>query len=121
MLFLLIVPSAIIGPEFNWECLQTWCQRMVKPFVVEGATSPQEVNQSLFGVLTRLLTEMMPGRGRYQVHLDLNLASLPPWLVGYLIKAVAFGLAGDCWRVCAGRRPRIGATRGFWARWPWWF
>ena len=37
---------------------------------------------------------MIPGRGRYQVHLDLNVASLPPRLVGYLIKAVVFGLLG---------------------------
>jgi alpha-1,2-mannosyltransferase len=94
VLFLLIVPSAIIGPQFNWECLTTWYHRMVTPFVVKHTSSPQEVNQSLFGVLTRLLTEMMPGRGRYQVHLDLNLASWPPWLVNYLIKAVALGFLG---------------------------
>jgi len=67
---------------------------MVKPFVLKHASSVQESNQSLFGVLTRLLTEMMPGRGRYEVHLDLNLVSLPSWLVNYLIKAVAFGLLG---------------------------
>ena len=94
VLFLLIVPSAIIGPQFNWECLTTWCQRMVTPFVAGRAKSFQESNQSLFGVLTRLLTEMMPGKGRYEVHLDLNLASWPPWLVGYLIKAVALSLLG---------------------------
>ena len=94
VLFLLVVPSVIIGPEFNWECLATWCQRMVKPFVLKDATSPQESNQSIFGVLTRLFTEMMPGRGRYQVHLDLNLVSWPPWLVNYLIKAVAIGFLG---------------------------
>jgi alpha-1,2-mannosyltransferase len=92
LLFLLVVPSLIIGPEFNWECLQTWWQHMVKPFVSGKAMSPQEVNQSLFGVMTRLLTEMIPGRGRYQVHLDLNVASLDPRVVGYLIKAMVFGL-----------------------------
>ncbi len=37
VLFLLIVPSVIIGPEFNWECLQTWCQHMVKPFVIKDS------------------------------------------------------------------------------------
>jgi alpha-1,2-mannosyltransferase len=94
VLFLLVVPGAIIGPEFNWECLTTWCQRMVKPFVNGSAKSFQESNQSFFGVLTRLLTDMMPGKGRYDVHLDLNVLSLPAWLVAYVVKAVAIGLVG---------------------------
>ena len=36
-IFLLIVPSAVIGPEFNGECLGMWWHRMVAPFVVQGA------------------------------------------------------------------------------------
>ena len=71
-----------------------WWHRMVTPFVVKGAASPQEVNQSLFGVLSRLLTDLTPGQGRYDTHLDLNVLSLPPWLVSYLIKAVALCLVG---------------------------
>jgi alpha-1,2-mannosyltransferase len=67
---------------------------MVTPFVVKGASSPQAVNQSLFGVFSRLFTELTPGKGPYDVHLDLNVASWPPWLVNYLIKAVALGLVG---------------------------
>jgi alpha-1,2-mannosyltransferase len=112
VLFLLIVPSVIIGPAFNWECLTTWGQRMVKPFVLKHASSSQESNQSLFGVLSRLLTEMMPGKDRYQVHLDLHLVSLPAWLVNYLIKAVALGFLGLLAFLCrtpAGNRrdPRL--------------
>ena len=55
-IFLVIIPSAVIGPEFNGECLGMWWHRMVTPFVVKGATSPQEINQSFPGVLMRLLT-----------------------------------------------------------------
>ncbi len=50
-IFLFIVPSAVIGTEFNGECLRMWWQRMVTPFVVKGAASPQEINQSFPGVL----------------------------------------------------------------------
>jgi hypothetical protein len=94
VLFLLIVPSLIIGPRFNFECLQMWWHRMLTPFLVEGSTSPQEVNQSMMGVLTRLLTEITPGTNRYDVHLDVNLVAWPPHLVSYLIKALAVGLVG---------------------------
>ena len=65
---------------------------MLTPFLVEGSASPQEINQSMVGVLTRLLTEITPGTSRYDVHLDVNLVSWPPQLVGYLVKALAVGL-----------------------------
>ena len=93
-LFLLAVPSLIIGPGFNLQCLQMWWHRMLTPFLVEGSTSPQEINQSLMGVLTRLFTEITPGTNRYDLHLDVNLVSWPPNLVSYLIKALAVGLVG---------------------------
>jgi len=91
-IFLLIVPSIVIGPQFNAECFGMWWNRMVTPFVVKGATSSQEVNQSLPGVFSRLLTQLTPGQGRYDPHHVLNVLSLPPWLVSYLIKAVALCL-----------------------------
>jgi alpha-1,2-mannosyltransferase len=76
------------------QCLQMWWHRMLTPFLVEGSTSPQEFNQSLPGVLTRLFTEITPGTNRYDLHLDVNLVSWPPDLVSYLIKALAVGLVG---------------------------
>ena len=93
-LFLVAVPSLIIGPQFNFQCLQMWWHRMLTPFLVEGSTSPQEINQSLMGVLTRLFTEITPGTNRYDLHLDVNLVSWPPNLVSHLIKALAVGLVG---------------------------
>ena len=50
-MFLFVVPSAVIGPQFNFECLRMWSHRMVTPFVVKGAFSPQEANQSVSGVI----------------------------------------------------------------------
>jgi hypothetical protein len=99
-IFLLIVPSAVIGPEFNGECLGMWWHRMVTPFVVKGNASPQEINQSIPGVLMRLLTYVTPGNGRYDTHLDLHLTSLPPWMVNYLIKGVALFLLGMLATLC---------------------
>jgi alpha-1,2-mannosyltransferase len=93
-IFLLIVPSMVVGPQFNGECLGMWWHRMVTPFVMKGASSSQEVNQSLLAVLMRLLTDLIPGQGRYDNHLEVNLASLPAWMVSYLFKAVAVALVG---------------------------
>jgi hypothetical protein len=94
VLFLLVVPSLIVGTGFNLECLQTWVQRMLTPFLVDGNASPQEINQSMVGVLTRLLTEIPPGTNRYDLHLDVNLVSWPPQLVSYLVKFFSLGLIG---------------------------
>jgi hypothetical protein len=80
-----------------------WWHRMINPFLVKGAGSPQEINQSMVGVLTRLFTEIKPGTNRYDVHMDLNLISLPPRLVSYLIKAIAIGLVGLLAWLCRTR------------------
>jgi hypothetical protein len=93
-LFLVVVPSLIIGPEFNFECLTTWWKRMLSPFLVNGDASDQEINQSMIGVLTRLLTDSKTGVGRYDVHLDVNLVSWSPRVVSFLVKSMAIGLVG---------------------------
>ena len=94
VLFLLVVPSLIVGPRFNLHCLTMWWHRMLTPFLVEGNTSPQEINQSMVGVLTRLLTEIPPGTNRYDLHLDVNVVSWPPQVVSYLVKCITLGLVG---------------------------
>lgn len=105
-LFLLVIPGLIIGPTFNGECLATWWHRMLSPFFSKGFVSPQEINQSMVGVLTRLLTDTKTGGGRYDVHLDLNLVSWPPRLVGLLLKAVSVGLVGLLALFCRTRTER---------------
>jgi hypothetical protein len=87
-IFLLIVPSLIIGPQFNGECLGTWWHRMVTPFVVDGAASPVEINQSMVGWLYRMLTNRGPGQGPYAQDRDVNILALPPSVVRLLIKIV---------------------------------
>jgi hypothetical protein len=110
--FLLVVPALVVGPQFNGECLGTWWHQMLSPFLTSGASSPQEINQSMVGVVTRLLTETGTGDGRYDVHIALNVVSWPPWVVGLLVKvisAVFLGLLALLCRTKAGRRddPRL--------------
>jgi hypothetical protein len=76
--FLLIVPGVVVGPSFNGECLAAWWRRILSPYLDKGVISQQEINQSMVGVLTRLLTNSRTGTGRYDVHLDVNLVSWPP-------------------------------------------
>jgi alpha-1,2-mannosyltransferase len=91
-IFLLIVPSLVIGPRFNGECLGMWWHRMVMPFVADGAASPQEVNQSFIGVLWRLFTRRALGSGPYVLDHDVNIAELPPATVRLMIRAIVGGL-----------------------------
>ena len=39
-IFLLIIPSAVIGPEFNGECLGMWWHRMVTALCLQGSGQP---------------------------------------------------------------------------------
>jgi hypothetical protein len=102
-LFLLVVPSLVVGPAFNFECLQMWWHRMLTPFLVEGASSPLEINQSMPGVLTRLLTEIPPGTNRYDLHLDVNLVSWPPQTVAYLVKGLTLTMLASLAFFCRTR------------------
>jgi hypothetical protein len=105
-IFLLIVPSLVIGPAFNGECLGMWWHRMMSPFLVKGSVSPQEINQSMAGVITRLLTQPRIGTGRYDVRLDLNLVAWPPQVVSALSKGLALGLVGLLAYLCRTRTGR---------------
>ena len=106
VLFLLVVPSLILGPTFNGECLAMWWHRMLSPFLNKGFVSPQEINQSMVGVLTRLLTDTKTGAGRYDVHLDLNLVSWSPRAVGLLVKGLSLGMVGLLAAFCRTRASR---------------
>ena len=92
--FLIIVPSLVIGNQFNGECLGMWWHRMVAPYVVKGAASPVFINQSLVGVIYRLFTHRIPGTGHYTIDRDINMISLDPDVVRNLIKVVIGLLLG---------------------------
>lgn len=105
--FLLIIPSLVIGPTFNGICLATWWQKMLSPFISKGFVSPQEINQSLVGVLTRLMTDTKTGDGRYDVHLDnLNFVSWPPATVKWIVKGVSVGMVAMLAVLCRTKARR---------------
>lgn len=91
VLFFLVIPSIVLGPSFNWELLSMWWHRILRPYVSDGVTGAMEINQSMVGVLTRLLTEIPEG-GRYGALRQINVFSLESNQVTWLVKGLSVGL-----------------------------
>ena len=91
-IFLLIVPSAIIGPTFNAECLRMWWEPHGDALRRGGGGEPglhQPIDRG-----RDLPAAHQPGHapGPYSLDRDVNLLSLPPELVRMLIKGIVAGL-----------------------------
>jgi alpha-1,2-mannosyltransferase len=56
VLFLVVVPGVFLGWNENLALLNSWCQQMIMPFLRDGVITSEHPNQSLPGVLCRLLT-----------------------------------------------------------------
>ena len=56
-IWLAIVPGLALGFEHNRNLTVSWYETMVRPFLVEGKVNGEHANQSLPGLVTRLLTE----------------------------------------------------------------
>lgn len=55
-LFLFVVPSLFLGWDENQNQLRSWTNQMILPFMRDGVVSSEHPNQSLPGVVHRLLT-----------------------------------------------------------------
>ncbi|HKQ46686.1 MAG TPA: glycosyltransferase family 87 protein [Phycisphaerae bacterium] len=55
-LFFFIVPGISLGFTRNWALLTSWYHMLVEPFAREGYAALEIANQSLYGVLVRLLS-----------------------------------------------------------------
>jgi hypothetical protein len=53
-LFLGIVPGLFLGMQRNVVFLESWLDRMVRPYVVDGSAISEHTNQSLPGLFSRL-------------------------------------------------------------------
>jgi alpha-1,2-mannosyltransferase len=95
-LFVVVIPSLVLGPAFNAQCLTAWYRRILGPYVEDGVGSPQEVNQSMIGVFTRILTASGKAieHGYRGVHYQGNLLSLPHSAVTIGLKVASLGLVG---------------------------
>jgi len=105
-IFLLIVPSLFLGPDFNGVCLGTWWQHILSPYVLRNDGSPQEINQSMIGVMTRLLTKPREGFGRYVIQQRVNFVEWNPRLVVQGLKVASVGLIGVLAWLCRTRYAR---------------
>ena len=106
-IFLLIVPSLIVGPQFNGECLGMWWHRMLSPYLTRGVVGDQEMNQSMVGVLTRLATAPRGMVGPYARKLaGLNLVTWAPQVVSVLVKMLSLVLVGLLAVLCRTKAER---------------
>jgi hypothetical protein len=103
-IFLLVVPSIFMGAEFNGRALAMWWHRILSPFVAGSEMSEQEVNQSMVGVLTRLLTASRDGR--YGRLLDLNVVALSASTVATIAKGMCVGIVALMMALCRTRTVR---------------
>ncbi len=92
-LFLLVVPSLFLGPEFNWTCLSTWFNRILFPYVGKGVIGDPEINQSMIGVLSRLLTTSNR-TGEYAIKIPVNLVDWNPVYVSRGLKVLSVAMLG---------------------------
>jgi hypothetical protein len=95
-LFVWLVPGLMLGFRENQEYLHTWYRRMVQPYA-EGEVTSEAVNQSLPGLLTRLLTHRpsfstraFDVRTPSEYH---NLADIGPGAVQWIVKGCMAGFA----------------------------
>ncbi len=107
VLWLLVVPGAYFGWQHNWECLNSWVDGMVKPFVVKNEVTSEHQSQSLPSILERLL------RHRPSiVHPNLTeeyhyVAELSSETLGYIVKGcMALFCVVVMWRFRAPRNDR---------------
>jgi hypothetical protein len=106
-IFLLIIPSLLIGPEFNGQCLGMWWHRMLCPYLTKGVVGDQEMNQSMVGVLTRLSTAPRGLTGPYARKLEgLNVVTWAPHVVSVVVKLISLGLVALLAILCRTKAER---------------
>lgn len=106
VLFLFVVPAIVIGRDFNIECLMSWWQRILSPYLTEGVPSRQEMNQSLVGVMFRLFTDS-PRGGRYDPELhQAPIFHLSHATVDFLVKGLSIVFVGVLAMLCRTKTTR---------------
>jgi hypothetical protein len=113
VLFFFAVPAAFLGWEQNLELLTSWVRQMVLPYVVGGVVTSEHQNQSLPGLLFRMLT----ASPSFIVYVDNvstpaeyhNVLSLDPLAVRWLVKGCMAAFVGlIVWTCRTPTTPRQG-------------
>jgi hypothetical protein len=97
VLFFWLVPGSLLGMAENARYLHSWVQHMILPYVVGGEVTSDHNNQSLPGLMHRMLAH----QPSFSTYVDdkytpveyRNLLDLSPTLVGLLIKGCMAGFA----------------------------
>lgn len=113
VLFLVVVPGCFLGMGRNLDLLSSWYEQMVQPYVFGGVITTDHNNQSLPGLMFRLVTRS-PSFSTYvnnqYTPVDYhNVLSLEPSLARWIIKgcmAVFVGLV--VWKCRTPTQPRPG-------------
>jgi hypothetical protein len=93
-LFLVVVPGYFLGMSRNLSLLGSWYGCMVRPFMASGEVTTDLLNQSLPGLVFRLLT---PNPSLHEKDVPAgyeHLANLDPQLLGWFLKACMAAFAG---------------------------
>ena len=93
VIWTILVPGLALGFEFNQRLLGSWYTAMVKPFVVEGKVTSEHANQSIPGVVYRLLTHepsdlVYDEMGNPEPAEYSNIASIGPVAAKWVIRVV---------------------------------
>jgi len=95
LLFLVILPGMRLGFERNLTLLRHWTDNMVAPFVMQGAVTSDHLNQSLPGLMFRLVTHSPSGHDPLGIRPEYdNILSLDSRLAGLLIRGCMIAFAG---------------------------
>jgi hypothetical protein len=114
ILFLFLVPAIFLGWGKNLELLSSWVHQMVTPFLVAGFVTSEHSNQSLPGLIHRLLTHSASSAtyvdDLYTPTEYHNLLALGPQAAGWVVKGcmAAFASIG-IWCCRTPTRPRASA------------
>lgn len=92
VLFLLVIPSAIIGPVRNVELIGSWREAMIEPYLMRGHVETRQHNQSMPGLIHRLLTDSPGVELEDDQQQPVNVASLSPARAQAIVRIFSAGL-----------------------------
>jgi alpha-1,2-mannosyltransferase len=91
VLFFWLVPGIFFGFGQNAEFLSAWKRVMIDPYAVRGEVTTEHENQSLPGLVHRMLTDSPAFStfegDRYIPGESFNIVAWPPWVARLLVKA----------------------------------
>jgi hypothetical protein len=99
LVFMFVVPVVVLGPDLASQCLGSWWHRIISPYVSGGVVGDLEINQSMVGVINRLMV-LDETPGRYGSTLKLNVVNWDPKFVARIVKVLSIGWVGVLFMLC---------------------